>query len=82
MAHVTVMVPDGHAIQVHPPGTVAAPMAGMAHDPMAAGAKAAMDAVMPSPAEAPVKDQRGSAAPTKTPAPKAQPKRKTASKTK
>jgi hypothetical protein len=76
MAHVTVMVPEGHAIQVHPPGGVAAPMAGTVHDPMAVGAKAAMDAVMPTPSEAPAKDQRGKPAPTKSATPKTQPKRK------
>ena len=82
MAHVTVMVPDGHAIQVHPPGGVAPPHAGMVHDPMAVGAKAAMDAALPTPEQSPATDLRGTKAPTKSAAPKDQTKRKGKSKAK
>jgi hypothetical protein len=81
MGHVTVMVPEGHAIQVHPPGTqpqMGQP--GMIHDPMALGAKAAMDASLPTPEQSPNKDIRGGKTPTKTPAPKDQTKRKPAKK--
>ncbi len=76
MAHVTVMVPEGHAIQVHPPGGPAPMQAGMVPDPMAVGAKAAMDAAMPTPEQHGSKDARGAKAKTKSPAPKVQPKRK------
>ena len=72
MAHVTVMVPDGHTIQVHPPGGVAPPMAGTVHDPMAMGAKAAMDAAMPTPEQTPVKADKSK----KIKPVKEQPKRK------
>lgn len=51
MGHVTVMVPEGHAIQVHPPGGVAPPQAGMIPDPAAHGAQAAMSAAIPLPNE-------------------------------
>lgn len=51
MGHVTVMVPEGHAIQVHPPGTVMPQTAGMVPDPAMAGAKAAMDSALPVPGE-------------------------------
>ena len=55
MAHTIVMVPEGHTVQVHPPGTVPqpgipqqqAPMPGMVPDPAAQGAKAIMDAAVP-----------------------------------
>lgn len=81
MAHVTVMVPDGHAIQVHPPGVPApSTQVGTIHDPMALGAKAAMDAAMPTPEQSPNKDIRGGKTPTKTPAPKDQTKRKAKTK--
>jgi hypothetical protein len=46
MGHVTVMVPEGHAIQVHPPGSVQLNQAGMIHDPMAVGARREMDKVL------------------------------------
>lgn len=80
MGHVTVMVPEGHAIQVHPPGGPAPMQAGMIPDPMAMGAKAAMDAAMPTPEQSPNKDVRGGKTPTKAPAPKDQTKRKQAAK--
>lgn len=43
------MVPDGHTLQIHPPGSMGGPaqQPGMIHDPLAAGAKAAMDAAIP-----------------------------------
>ncbi len=52
--------------------------AGMIPDPMAMGAKAAMDAAMPTPEQHGSKDSRGAKQATKSPAPKAQPKRKKA----
>jgi len=54
MAHTIVMVPEGHTVQVHPPGMLGQPP-GMMADPLAAGGKAAMDAVMPKPKEEPAK---------------------------
>lgn len=52
MAHTIVMVPEGHTVQVHPPGVIPQPgippqPQGVVGDPMASGGKAAMDAVMP-----------------------------------
>ena len=53
--HVMVAVPPGHTVQVHPPGhaqmtpastPVNAHPTGMVHDPMANGAKLAMDAAL------------------------------------
>lgn len=72
MAHVTVLVPDGHTIQVHPPSSVAPPHAGMVHDPMAMGAKAAMDSAVPTPEQAPIKADKSK----KIKPVKEQPKRK------
>lgn len=75
------MVPEGHSIQVHPPGVQPMPQAGMVHDPAAMGAKAAMDAAVPTPEQHAPKDTRGAAqTKTKTPAPKNQTKRKSAAK--
>lgn len=53
MGHITLMVPEGHAVQVHPPGTMPhmAPQSGMIGDPALAGAKAAMDTALPVPNE-------------------------------
>ena len=65
MARIMVEVPDGHALQVHPPGLPNPHTGGMIPDPATAGAKQAMDSALPIPHE-----QKGS----KTPQ---QPKRKT-----
>lgn len=46
MGHVSVLVPDGHTLQIHPPAAPMAPQ-GMVADPMMQGAKGAMDQVMP-----------------------------------
>jgi ribosomal protein L12E/L44/L45/RPP1/RPP2 len=62
MSRVMVEVPDGHAVQVHPP---VPSLTGMIHDPAIAGAKKAMDAALPAPGEQ-----------TKTKAAPEQPKRK------
>lgn len=46
------MVPEGHTIQVHPPGAISQPSLqpqGMMPNPATDGAKAAMDAVLPAP---------------------------------
>lgn len=51
MGHVMVMVPDGHAVQVHPPGSVNPPGAGMVADPAQSGALQAMNAALPVPGE-------------------------------
>jgi hypothetical protein len=69
MTQTIVMVPEGHTVQVHPPGHVPQPaippQTGMIADPAAAGAKRAMDAALPLPAEQTVQ-----------PKSKAQPERK------
>lgn len=49
--HITLMVPEGHAVQVHPPGVMPHAQTGMIHDPAAMGAKAVMDAALPVPNE-------------------------------
>jgi len=46
MAHTVVMVPEGHTVQVHAPAPMPAPQ-GMVSNPMADGAKAAMDTALP-----------------------------------
>lgn len=77
MGHVGVMVPEGHVIQIHPPGAIGAPPGamgapppapGMIPNPPAEGALAAMNSALPPPV-AP-----SSAGPA--PAPKPKPKHK------
>jgi len=56
MAQTTIMVPEGHTVQVHPPGHTPMPSlppmsSGMIADPAMQGAKAAMDAALPVPNE-------------------------------
>jgi hypothetical protein len=53
MAHTIVMVPEGHTVQVHPPGAIPQPamQTGMISNPANEGAKASMDAALPVPAE-------------------------------
>jgi len=54
MGHISVLVPDGHTIQVHPPVAPMTPMAPQGVIPSAQdGAKAAMDQVMPKEAPKP-----------------------------
>lgn len=75
--HTIVMVPEGHTVQVHPPGVVPQPglpaaPTGMIPGP-ADGAKAAMDAVMPAEkpkAKKPAKKAEPKAAAKKEPAKK------------
>ena len=56
MAHVSVMVPDGHTIQIHPPGGPMPPMAqGMVPSAIPDGMKAAMDSALPAPEPKPKK---------------------------
>ena len=53
MTH-TIVLPTGHTVQIHPPGAVPQPalqQPGMIPQPMNQGAKAAMDAALPLPAE-------------------------------
>lgn len=50
----TVIVPDGHTVQVHPPVALPHPAPGMIPSPVD-GAKAAMDSVLPQPKKDPVK---------------------------
>jgi hypothetical protein len=56
MAHTIVMVPEGHTVQVHPPGHIPQPAlqpgtAGHIPDPAHDGALAAMNAALPVPGE-------------------------------
>lgn len=64
-SHVTIAVPAGHTVQVHPPGQVGlpnpaqpGPSSGMIHDPRMEGAKAAMDAALAPPTAADQAEER------------------------
>jgi hypothetical protein len=57
MGHIALMVPEGHTVQIHPPGgAIGVPMAqGMMPNAATDGAKAAMDAALPAPEPKPKK---------------------------
>ncbi len=48
MTHTTVLVPNGHTVHIQAPGVPAVVPTGIIHDPAAMGAKAAMDAALPT----------------------------------
>lgn len=73
VGHTVVMVPEGHTVQVHPPGAMpmpAAPMPqapGIIPDPAAMGAKQVMDAAIPKPEKKAAKKEAGSESARKKP---------------